>query len=427
MKRRLLPLVALAAFAAPAFGGDSPGDKHFVEELLARVFNSGEPVVVEREGARRELLAAADDAKFHAEAMKRWAEDFSRDISTNISMIYGPRFSSSKVVKGQPYSAEVITEAHQALADGNVISRKTAGVVYRDSEGRTRQEAGEGKKAAIYISDPVDGKNMVLLPESKRAIVTPRPKVFAITSPGGTKSHHVHEMRYGSTLIRIEDGKVTVDGKDVTNGNVELKTSNGKNVRIENGKVFIDGKEVGNATRSHVIVKSGDEKEAGDGPKREEVRVQVVRSGDREISIPMANAMALSATGPLLAPPLMPGMHTLRFESTAALGKGVTTTMGSRDFEGVRADGKSTVWTIPAGQIGNKNPIQITSESWYSPELQVTVYSRYHDPRTGESIYKLASLKRADPPKDLFTVPGEYEMRDKTKREREPRESRDRK
>jgi hypothetical protein len=67
-------------------------------------------------------------------------------------------------------------------------------------------------------------------------------------------------------------------------------------------------------------------------------------------------------------------VQTLRFESTARLGKGVTTTLGTKDFDGVRAEGKSTVWTIPAGEIGNRNPIQVTSESWYAPDLQVTVY-----------------------------------------------------
>ena len=35
----------------------------------------------------------------------------------------------------------------------------------------------------------------------------------------------------------------------------------------------------------------------------------------------------------------------------------------------------------------------------------VTVYSRYNDPRTGETIYRLANLKRAEPSPDLFKVP----------------------
>ncbi len=114
--------------------------------------------------------------------------------------------------------------------------------------------------------------------------------------------------------------------------------------------------------------------------------------------------------------PAIPGVHTMRFESTAALGKGVTTKLGNRDFDGVKAEGTQTVWTIAAGQIGNRNPILITKESWYSPELQVTVMTRHNDPRTGESIYRLAGLKRAEPPIDLFKVPEGYTVKGRDKR-----------
>jgi hypothetical protein len=106
----------------------------------------------------------------------------------------------------------------------------------------------------------------------------------------------------------------------------------------------------------------------------------------------------------------------MRFESTARLGKGVTTNLGMKDFEGVKAEGRSTVWTIPAGEIGNRAPIHVTSETWHSPELQVTVYSRHNDPRTGETVYRLAGIKRAEPAAELFKVPEEYKLRDKTRK-----------
>jgi hypothetical protein len=172
-----------------------------------------------------------------------------------------------------------------------------------------------------------------------------------------------------------------------------------------------------------VIVKRVD---AGDGPgASEEVRVQVYRFNDgqgKEIEMvaprapvpPVPPVPPTPGTAPMPPMPPIPGVHTLRFESTGR-GKGVTTSLGSKDFDGVRAEGKSTTWTIPAGEIGNKNPIVITSESWYSPELQVTVYSRYADPRTGESVYRLAGLKRADPGPDLFKVPEDYKLRGKGK------------
>ena len=116
---------------------------------------------------------------------------------------------------------------------------------------------------------------------------------------------------------------------------------------------------------------------------------------------------------------MIPGVHTMRFESTAHLGKGETKTLPARDFDGVKAEGKATTWTIPAGQIGNQKPILVTSESWYSPDLQVTVYSRHNDPRTGESLYRLASLKRSEPSADLFRVPEGYTMKGRTPKARD--------
>ena len=119
-------------------------------------------------------------------------------------------------------------------------------------------------------------------------------------------------------------------------------------------------------------------------------------------------------------PPLppMPGVNTFRFESTAKLGKGVNTNLGMKDFDGVKAEGKSTVWTIPAGEIGNRNPINVTSETWYAPDLQATVLSRYNDPRTGETVYRLVGIRRGEPSADLFKVPSGYDVK---KREREAR------
>src|SRR5580704_6269176 len=46
----------------------------------------------------------------------------------------------SDIVKGAPYSADVINESTQALADGNRIVRRSTARVYRDAEGRVRRE-----------------------------------------------------------------------------------------------------------------------------------------------------------------------------------------------------------------------------------------------------------------------------------------------
>src|SRR6185295_12120995 len=64
--------------------------------------------------------------------------------------------SSDHAVKGAPYSAQAVTETIQTLADGNRIVRKTSSSVYRDSEGRTRNDQAIGEVApyATAMGEP---------------------------------------------------------------------------------------------------------------------------------------------------------------------------------------------------------------------------------------------------------------------------------
>src|SRR5439155_694874 len=52
-----------------------------------------------------------------------------------------------------------------------------------------------------------------------------------------------------------------------------------------------------------------------------------------------------------------------------------TESLGSQTVDGLEATGTRTTVTIPAGAIGNERPIEVVSERWYSPELQVVVSS----------------------------------------------------
>ncbi|MBC7623918.1 MAG: hypothetical protein H7232_11070, partial [Aeromicrobium sp.] len=69
-------------------------------------------------------------------------------------------------------------------------------------------------------------------------------------------------------------------------------------------------------------------------------------------------------------------------------------------------------YTIPAGEIGNKNSISVTTETWTSPDLQLTVYSKHSDPRVGDTIYRLTNLKRAEPSLALFSAPDGYTIKE---------------
>jgi hypothetical protein len=85
-----------------------------------------------------------------------------------------------------------------------------------------------------------------------------------------------------------------------------------------------------------------------------------------------------------------------------------TESLGTRDIEGVTAEGTRTVVTIPAGAIGNAAPIEMVSERWYSPELKIVLLSRRSDPRFGETTYRLERIVREEPAPELFQVPADF-------------------
>jgi hypothetical protein len=86
--------------------------------------------------------------------------------------------------------------------------------------------------------------------------------------------------------------------------------------------------------------------------------------------------------------------------------------LGKQIIEGVEAEGTRTTVTIAAGEIGNERPIEIVSERWFSPELQLVVMTRNSDPRTGETTYKLTNINRSEPAKSLFEVPSDYTIKE---------------
>ncbi|MGB2752125.1 MAG: hypothetical protein WBC19_08700 [Pyrinomonadaceae bacterium] len=87
-----------------------------------------------------------------------------------------------------------------------------------------------------------------------------------------------------------------------------------------------------------------------------------------------------------------------------------TESLGTKTIEGVTVEGTRTTFEIPAGQLGNDKPIQVVSEKWFSPELQMIVYSRHLDPLTGEHVFKLVNIKRIEPSADLFAVPSGFRI-----------------
>jgi DNA-directed RNA polymerase specialized sigma24 family protein len=118
----------------------------------------------------------------------------------------------------------------------------------------------------------------------------------------------------------------------------------------------------------------------------------------------MPMTLAPMAPLPPLALPILPR------------GKGETKSLGTRDVDGIKADGTQTTHTIPAGEIGNEKPIVVTSERWFSPEFNIVVYAKQSDPRSGDTIYRLTNFKRGEPSAELFKLPADYKARGESRR-----------
>lgn len=114
----------------------------------------------------------------------------------------------------------------------------------------------------------------------------------------------------------------------------------------------------------------------------------------RSMAIPAARVRPNAATG---------NARSARFLASAK-----TEDLGTQVIQGVTAEGKRVTRVIPAGREGNEKEIDIVTETWYSPDLQVVVMSKTSDPRFGDSVYQLNSISRTEPDPALFTVPSDY-------------------
>jgi hypothetical protein len=85
-----------------------------------------------------------------------------------------------------------------------------------------------------------------------------------------------------------------------------------------------------------------------------------------------------------------------------------TESLGADTMQGLSVLGTRVTRTIPAGQIGNAQPILIITDKWYSQDLQIEVKTVHSDPRTGTTTTTVTNLSRNEPNPSLFTVPPGY-------------------
>jgi hypothetical protein len=266
-----------------------------------------------------------------------------------------------KVVTGAPFSATETTTLTQTLANGTHIVQKQEASTARDSAGRTRREQNlssigpwstADNKSLVFINDPVAKAHYALEPDGQTAV-----KSTLGSSPGNLAF-------------------VTSDGGFGGPG--------GQPVAIARSALSVNADIVAGARVT------ADAPMVPPPPPGAGVMIFSHRDG--------ADASSDNA------PPL--GLHQPSPDFASV------ETLPSQMIEGVKAEGKRTTTRIPAGAIGNDQDIFITSEVWFSPELQTVVLMKRNDPRVGESVMSLSNIQRNEPDPSLFQVPAGYTVRD---------------
>jgi hypothetical protein len=259
------------------------------------------------------------------------------------------RIPLEKPITGAPYSADTIVEATQTLADGNHISTSRSGRVYRDSMGRVRRE--EERPFTLKTTNGPVSTTM---------------SSITIVDPVGGYSYSLdneHKIAWRTPMVA---SKVLLD--KVQQAEANLKQIQGT---VQQGASTSD-----------------QQASAGEAAAKMKAELAARRAAEQ-------NAGGLSPDQVVLSEKrLTPGP------------------LEHKTLDGLAVEGRSNTNTIPAGAIGNEQPITVTSEEWRSADLQVLVLTRHNDPRNGESTYRLANVVRAEPDPSLFMVPPDFTVKD---------------
>ena len=276
---------------------------------------------------------------------------------------------------GKPIFAEFVTEHKQTFTDGNHISRTSTSCIHRDGNGRIRREsqlsipglpAGVGASITfVTIVDQQAGYGYTLNPQEMVAhrYELKRPSYVARLSTQGSGS--------SALLAPAEKQPATSTAQSTT-------------TPTANSRWRLHG------FTSHRTAAQGGASQPG---------AAAASVTDEDSGFTSAPTMRFNQ--PFLAAP-----NPVRTEN-----------LGEQTILGYRAHGTRVITTLPAGEIGNDRPIDIVSEQWFSPELELVMRSMHRDPWAGELTTTVTKISRGDQPASLFEVPEDYKVFDSSKEE----------
>jgi hypothetical protein len=267
--------------------------------------------------------------------------------------------------EGKPIMAEFVTEIHQ-IFNGTSITRSTPSIIYRDRQGRVRREAQllfPGLPAGVTaklvtIMDRHQGFGWVLDPQDfvahRYRLDNAEPSYIARLSAQGSGGQLLPPPRKSSA-----DSGAKATAKSAAESRRWLPHA--------------ITPPMGLAQDSPEDMSS--DSEAADQP--EENGFNGVR-------------------GPFVAAP-----NRVRTEN-----------LGEQMILGYHVFGTRVITTLQPGEIGNESPIDVVSEQWFSPELELVMRSLHRDPWGGEITTAVTKVRRGEQSAELFTVPAQYKLID---------------
>jgi hypothetical protein len=87
-----------------------------------------------------------------------------------------------------------------------------------------------------------------------------------------------------------------------------------------------------------------------------------------------------------------------------------TEKLGSKTICGMVVEGSRRVRTIPAGEEGNEQPLEVIDETWRSRELGFALMMINDDPRRGRTTIEYEALNLGEPDPALFSPPADYKI-----------------
>lgn len=111
------------------------------------------------------------------------------------------------------------------------------------------------------------------------------------------------------------------------------------------------------------------------------------------------------------AQPQRPGLAAQRITQTD---------LGDQLVDDTTLHGTQKQRTLDASASGTGQPITITDQYWYAPDLSVYLIVKHDDPRAGEQIVVVTHIDRHEPSASRFQVPDGFKIVDETPPPRQP-------